>query len=766
MVRYLVRVKEGMQEDVSRSLRMMGFRVVKRFNTYMSVEAPEDVADKILTIQGVVSVEKERTYGISAFIELPVEKQLVKFLRMGGPLNPLAMWYVVKEGMGKDRWPTSDSRVVLGADVAEKMGITGKGITVAVVDTGFDVGCPQKLTIDFQASTIEGDPIWIDNNGHGCIEPDAMVYTTFCGLTTISELYKKVPSPEHFVNGAFVKFLEEPIYTIGFDMNKGCSTITRVLAVHKIPYKGKAVKVVAGTSTFITSLDHPFLVYDRRYGRYKYLRAIDLANVHRNYVLVIPDGNVWLPFEKTVDEDLAYLVGLLISDGYITKKRAIWYSLNKDEVPIVMDYLRKLGYNCSIKSENRYTNGRTVIVYGLIKKLGKLFSNGDRLYIPELLLKQPREVLLALIAGIIDGDGHFDKNRARVRITTTSEKLAYQLVNLLSALGYKSRITAYEPNRQGEQKVYQVSVIGESYIRLVNDLAPYLKLKKPRHFETRNYYPWLWIKKVEVIDYDGYLYDFTTETHNYIAGKIGMTFIHNTHCLTTIAGNPLRTVFGQLEGIAKGVSIGAVKVLGYLIGSGSTLDVMEGIATAIYNGAKVISMSLGSTIGPDERHDPTTCPLCSFIENLADKGYIFCIATGNDGKGYTSCPGLSRGAITVAALDKNLKRADFSSCEHPDYIRYNKPDIGAPGVNIGASTTGLIGAMNWYEGPKVAFISGSSMATPHISGLMALWAEYAQKKGYKLTKDMVMDIFRSYSTWNSETGYGVPKFSWIVDYLK
>jgi subtilisin family serine protease len=406
MVRYLVKVREGMQEDVSKSLRMIGFRVVKRFNTYMSVEAPEDVADKILAIQGVVSVEKERTYGISAFIELPVEKQLVKFLKMGGPLNPLAMWYVVKEGMGKDRWPTRDSRTVLQADLAEKMGITGKGITVAVVDTGFDVGCPQKLTIDFQASTIEGDPIWIDNNGHG------------------------------------------------------------------------------------------------------------------------------------------------------------------------------------------------------------------------------------------------------------------------------------------------------------------------------------------------------------------------THCLTTIAGNPLQTVFGQLEGVAKGVSIGAVKVLGYLIGSGSTLDVMEGIATAIYNGAKVISMSLGSTIGPDERHDPTTCPLCSFIESLADKGYIFCIAAGNDGKGYTSCPGLSRGAITVAALDKNLKRANFSSCEHPDYIRYSKPDIGAPGVNIGASTTGLIGAMNWYEGPKIAFISGTSMATPHLSGLMALWAEYAQKKGYNLTRSMVMDIFRSYSTWNSETGYGVPKFSWIVDYLK
>jgi Intein/homing endonuclease len=60
----------------------------------------------------------------------------------------------------------------------------------------------------------------------------------------------------------------------------------------------------------------------------------------------------------------------------------------------------------------------------------------------------------------------------------------------------------------------------------------------------------------------------------------------------------------------------------------------------------------------------------------------------------------------------------------------------------------------------------NSMATPHISGLMALWAEYAKKKGVELTREVVMDIFRSYSSWDSEVGYGLPSFEWIVDYLK
>jgi len=407
MVRYLVRVAEGRQEEVSRSLRMMGFRVVKRFNTYISVEAPDGVEEKILSISGVISVERERTYTISSFINIPVEKQLVQFIKLGGPINPVAMIYVATQSLGKDRWATSESRTALGADIADKMGISGKGVTVAVLDTGFDIlGCPQKRDLEFIASTMEGDPNPLDNNGHG------------------------------------------------------------------------------------------------------------------------------------------------------------------------------------------------------------------------------------------------------------------------------------------------------------------------------------------------------------------------THCLTTINGDPISTPFGNLMGVANGSTIGAVKVLGYLIGSGSLLDVMEGIATAIYHGAKVISMSLGSTVGPEERHDPTTCPLCKFIEDLANRGYIFCIAAGNDGEGYASCPGASRGAITVAALDKSFKRAEFSSCKHPDYINHSKPDIGAPGVNIGASTCGLIDVMNWYEGPKIAFISGTSMATPHIAGLMALWSEYAKKKGINLTRDIVMDIFRIYSKWNSEVGYGLPKFEWIVDYLK
>jgi serine protease AprX len=213
--------------------------------------------------------------------------------------------------------------------------------------------------------------------------------------------------------------------------------------------------------------------------------------------------------------------------------------------------------------------------------------------------------------------------------------------------------------------------------------------------------------------------------------------------------------------------VATIKCLGYLIGTASTSDVIEAIAHAYNWGAKVVNMSLGSVVKPGETHNPETCPLCSLIKALSDRGVLFAIAAGNSGKGYGSCPGTSPGAITVAALKKDLTVADFSSREHPDYLRLYKPDVGAPGVNTGASSTGLIATMEFYDGFKTAFISGTSMATPHVAGLLALWVEYARMRGYELGRDTAMDIIRHYSEgWRSDVGYGCPRFEWIVDYLR
>jgi len=241
---------------------------------------------------------------------------------------------------------------------------------------------------------------------------------------------------------------------------------------------------------------------------------------------------------------------------------------------------------------------------------------------------------------------------------------------------------------------------------------------------------------------------------------------HGTHVITTISGSKVPTLWGFNEGVAKGVKIASIKALGYGIGTARTVDVMEALISAYNWGAKIVNMSLGADIKPKEDHNPETCPICSLVKMLSDRGMLIAVAAGNSGEGYASCPGASPGAITVAALNKNLTVADFSSRRHSVYLRLKKPDVAAPGVYIGAGATGLIAAMEWYDGFKTAYISGTSMATPHVSGLLALWVEYARNKGVELNRETVMDIISHYSSWSEDIGYGAPRFEWIVDYLR
>ena len=109
------------------------------------------------------------------------------------------------------------------------------------------------------------------------------------------------------------------------------------------------------------------------------------------------------------------------------------------------------------------------------------------------------------------------------------------------------------------------------------------------------------------------------------------------------------------------------------------------------------------------------------VQEAIDNGITVVIASGNCGSGNcgsfsgVTSPGIAENAITVGAVDDNSNWATFSSGDSiSDYI---KPDIVAPGVAICSSVPG------GYDCK-----SGTSMATPHISGAVALLLDYNNKK--------------------------------------
>jgi subtilisin family serine protease len=191
-------------------------------------------------------------------------------------------------------------------------------------------------------------------------------------------------------------------------------------------------------------------------------------------------------------------------------------------------------------------------------------------------------------------------------------------------------------------------------------------------------------------------------THQTFGGRA--TFGHNsvdtnnTDCNghgTHVAG----TVGGTQYGVAKGVQLVAVKVLNCQ-GSGSTAQVVDGINWVAQNAVKpaVANMSLGG--GADNAID-------NAVRQAIQAGVTFAIASGNsNADACTSSPARVTEAITVNASDRNDARASFSNFG-------TCTDIFAPGVNITSSWNASDTATNT--------ISGTSMATPHVTGGAALW---------------------------------------------
>ncbi|MEH1823494.1 MAG: S8 family peptidase [Nostoc sp.] len=171
---------------------------------------------------------------------------------------------------------------------------------------------------------------------------------------------------------------------------------------------------------------------------------------------------------------------------------------------------------------------------------------------------------------------------------------------------------------------------------------------------------------------------------------------HGTHVSGTIAGE--NNNYG-VTGIAYDAKIMPVKVLNDS-GSGSYSSIAKGIHYAVDNGANVINLSLGG--GSSNR------TLESAINYASSKGVIVVMAAGNDGDSSPGYPAryASKSGIAVGAVDRNNNMPDFSNRSGTNEISY----VTAPGVKVYSSVPN-----NQY-----ATYSGTSMATPHVAGIVAL----------------------------------------------
>ncbi|MBW4475412.1 MAG: S8 family serine peptidase [Tolypothrix brevis GSE-NOS-MK-07-07A] len=192
-----------------------------------------------------------------------------------------------------------------------------------------------------------------------------------------------------------------------------------------------------------------------------------------------------------------------------------------------------------------------------------------------------------------------------------------------------------------------------------------------------------------VDDFNGWNFDGNDNNTLDVAG-------HGTHVSGTIAGE--KNDFG-VTGIAYDAYIMPVKVLNDS-GSGSYDAIAQGIRYATDNGANVINLSLGG--------DYPNSALESALKYASSKGAIVVMAAGNDSglqPGYPARYADETG-IAVGAVDKNNNLASFSNLAGFNPLTY----VTAPGVDVYST----------LPGNKYANYSGTSMASPHVAGVVAL----------------------------------------------
>jgi thermitase len=169
--------------------------------------------------------------------------------------------------------------------------------------------------------------------------------------------------------------------------------------------------------------------------------------------------------------------------------------------------------------------------------------------------------------------------------------------------------------------------------------------------------------------------------------------MHGTHVAGTIAAKANNAT--GVAGVAFNANLSICKALYTAAGTGLTSDVAACIAWVHARGAKVISMSLGGGASTTLQN-----AVAAAWENGGANGSVLVAAAGNDGDSTVNYPAGYAQVVSVAATDHNDARASFSNTNAD-------VEIAAPGVNV----------LSTIPGGQYAELSGTSMATPHVSGV-------------------------------------------------
>ena len=224
-------------------------------------------------------------------------------------------------------------------------------------------------------------------------------------------------------------------------------------------------------------------------------------------------------------------------------------------------------------------------------------------------------------------------------------------------------------------------------------------------------------------------------THPEFAGRMvpGRDFIsggngfldensHGTHVAGTIAA---ANNFIGVTGVAPEARIMPVRVLDQ-DGNGSLSDVISGIRWSVENGADVINLSLGGGGYSQSMADT--------IQYATNRGSVVVMSSGNEGANSPAYPAAhaSENGIAVGAANMNGDLARFTNRSGLNVLDY----VTAPGVDIYST----------LPNDGYGFMSGTSMASPHVAGIAALFKQYDRNIDPSVVEDLITGTSSNHSS--------------------
>ena len=311
------------------------------------------------------------------------------------------------------------------------------------------------------------------------------------------------------------------------------------------------------------------------------------------------------------------------------------------------------------------------------------------------------------------------------------------------------------------------------------------KVRKPIDFTTTYYVRKLMGADIaESMGYDGngiivgIVDTGSRRTHEQLRGKVQFDTVliaqhedvngHGSWVATCIAGREeidgmLSRQIGRTircKGFAPEAFIYTVKALGYAIGTGSTSGIIEAVQNTLNYGVDLINLSLG---GECKYKTLDEDPMYDVFNEVIKEGAIPVVAAGNSGPEANTIesPAWLPNVISVAAIDPIKGTvADFSS-RGPTNDGRVAPTVAGYGVNIHSGIAGQLDYAGDNEPNRYSPISGTSMATPTVTGMLTLMKQaFREVVGSEFGFNEVMDMMKSTARHNKSNDFGWGLVTW------